>query len=349
VQVIIPAHNEESVVGDALPSVLCQDYPGDCAVVLVDERSTDATAVLARSLANAEENAAPLTVVDGEPLPPGWLGKVWGLEQGYREAKLAQPEYYLLTDADIVHEPLSLRRLVAESEDAALALNSRMARLRCESPAERLLIPAFVFFFNLLYPMRRVNDPGSPVAACAGGCVLVRAETLEAIGGLDCIRGEVIDDVNLARAVASKDPRLRLAISRHHVRSVRTYATLGPIWRMIRRTAFDELDYSWLKLAGTIAGLLVLFALPLASVLVSAGLGGAKAAGSTETQAWSLVAMGLAGLTALVLMRVAYGPAVALFELRRRSAWTLSLAGTLYGLVTLDSAWQHLRRRGPSW
>ncbi|MGI9657386.1 MAG: glycosyltransferase, partial [Gaiellaceae bacterium] len=175
VRVIIPARDEESIVGQALPTVLAQDYPGDWAVLLVDERSTDSTATLARALASANTNRAPLSVLSGEALPPGWVGKVWGLEQGFREARVTRPDYYLFTDADILHEPTSIRRLTAESEQAQLALNSRMARLRCDSVAERLLIPAFVFFFNLLYPMRRVNDPGSPVAACAGGCVLVRA------------------------------------------------------------------------------------------------------------------------------------------------------------------------------
>ena len=169
--------------------------------------------------------------------------------------------------------------LVAESDADELALNSRMARLHCESLAERLLIPAFVFFFNLLYPMGRVNDPRSGVAACAGGCVLVRAAALRTIGGFESIRGEVIDDVNLARAIGRADPRLRLAVSRSDVLSIRAYPATGAIWRMVRRTAFDELGYSWLRLAATTAGMCILFLAPLATVLVSAALGACLEAG----------------------------------------------------------------------
>ena len=349
VTVIIPAHDEEEVIAAALPTVLSQDYPGDWSVVLVDERSTDATAALALAPLDTHAHGSRLTVVRGEPLPAGWVGKVWGLEQAYRATGNPRPDYYLLTDADISHEPASLTTLVAESETANLAMNSRMARLNCDSPAERLLIPAFVLFFNILYPMPRVNESRSTVAACAGGCVLVRAASLEAIGGFQRIRGELIDDINLARAVRETTPRLRLSISRNGVCSLREYSSIGPVWRMIRRTAFTELRHSWLRLAGTVVGILILFSLPMLTILLSVALGAATAAGVSSAAAWHLAAMAGASLLALVLMRIAYGPAVALYGLRSSWAWTLGLAGTLYGAMSADSARQHARGRGHLW
>ncbi len=349
VRVIIPARNEASVLREALPTVMAQDYPGDWGVVFVDERSTDATAAVAAHVSTESSAASHFQLVSGEAVPAGWVGKVWGLEQGHRVARPAAPDYYLLTDADIAHAAESLRKLVAEAEGLGLALNSRMARLRCESWAERLLIPAFVFFFNLLYPMRRVNDPASGVAACAGGCVLLRASALDTIGGFERIRGELIDDVNLARAVKLEGGRIRLAVSRADVRSLRRYATVGPIWRMVRRTAFDELGYSWLRLAGTVAGMLLLFALAPLLVLAAAALGGATAAGALSVAPWQLASIGVVGAVALMLMRAAYRPATTLFELGSAWAWTLSAAGTIYGLITLDSAWQHLRGRRRAW
>lgn len=349
VRVIIPAHNEETVLADALGTVLGQDYPGDWGVVLVDERSDDGTGALARRTAREHRAGRRLEVVAGSTLPGEWAGKVWGLEQGFRVARPAGPVYYLLTDADIAHDPGSLRRLVAESEAAGHVLNSRMARLHCATWAEKLMLPAFVFFFNLLYPMRRVNDPSDRMAAAAGGCVLLRASALDALGGFGSIRGEVIDDVNLARAVSTVSPRLRLAISRSEVRSLRRYASLGPIWRMVRRTAFDELGYSWTRLAATVIGMVVLFPLPIASLGLASGIGGATAAGAVDVSAWKPAAVGALALGAMLAMHRAYRPATALFDLRPVWTWTLGLAGLLYGLVTLDSARRHALGRSRSW
>ncbi|HZE97050.1 MAG TPA: glycosyltransferase, partial [Planctomycetota bacterium] len=236
VRVVVPARNEAASLPLTLPALAAQDYPGDWRIVLVDDRSTDGTADAARSLGGARTS-----MISGAPLPGGWAGKVWAMRQG---AGGADEDYLLLTDADILHAPGSLRRLVAESVAGGLGLNSRMARLHCESRAERLLIPAFVWFFNLLYPMRRVNDDRDRVAAAAGGCVLLKREALEKAGGFDSIRGEIIDDVALARRVKGAGAASRLSLSRADVRSLREYPTLGPIWRMVRRTAFTELRRS---------------------------------------------------------------------------------------------------------
>jgi hopene-associated glycosyltransferase HpnB len=306
VAVVVPARNEADVLPLTLPALRSQDYPGEHRVVVVDDRSTDATRELA-------------TVV-GEELPDGWVGKVWALEQGRAAAGAA--DYYLLTDADIRHAPHSLRRLVAESLDQGLGLNSRMARLHCDSSAERLLVPPFLYFFNLLYPMRLVNRR----PAAAGGCLLVRRDALELAGGFAAIRDRVIDDVSLAR-VLRPHGRLRLAISRTDVVSLRRHDFAG-IWRMVRRTAFTQLRGSWLLLALTVALLALLFAVPAVVTVVAAA-----------RVDWP--ALGLAA-AAWVLMTVLYLPTVRLFRLSPAWALTLPPAAVLYGAMTVDSA---LRRR----
>ncbi len=312
VAVLVPARDEEDYLPRTLPALLAQDYPRAFRVLVVDDRSTDGTAAAAR--------AAGAEVVAGSELPPGWVGKVWALEQGLAAA--GAPEYLLLTDADILHAPGSLRRLVAESEASRLALNSRMALLRAESGWERLLVPPFLLFFNLLFPMRLANDPRRRLAAAAGGCVLLRRDALRAAGGFEAIRGAVIDDVALARAVKRAGGATRLAVSRGETRSLRAYDSLGPLWRMVARTAFTQLRRSWLLLAGTLVALAVCFPLPVLLL----------AAAAYEPPAAALGA--LAWLCSSIVAR----PAVRHFGLGGAWSWTLPLAGTLYGAITLDSA-----------
>jgi hopene-associated glycosyltransferase HpnB len=330
VRVLVPARHEAALLPLTLPALAAQDYPGEWHVVVVDDRSTDRTAAVARALATSR-----ISVVDGAPLPEGWAGKVWALEQALGAAGPA--EYLLLTDADVQHAPGSLRRLVAESEASRLALDSRMARLACESWPERLLIPPFVFFFNLLYPMRLVNDPSRREAAAAGGCVLVRREALERAGGFEAICGEVIDDVNLARRVQAAGGRLRLSVSRSDVVSLRRYESIGAVWRMVRRTAFDELRYSWLRLLGTVVGLGVLFLVPPGLLVVAAAWSGADAG-------WRVALAGL-GTAAWIALAAAFLPAVRYFRLSPAWALTLPLGGILYGGMTVDSALRHARGR----
>jgi len=318
VAVLVPARNEAETLPRTLPALLAQDYPGARRVIVIDDRSTDATADVARSL-GAE-------VVRGRDLPEGWAGKVWALQQGV--AASTEP-MVLLTDADILHAPGSLRRLVAESEAGGLALNSRMAKLRCESSAERLLIPPFVWFFGLLYPMRKVNRAESPVAAAAGGCVLVRRDALEKAGGFESIRGEIIDDVNLARRVKGAGGSIRLSLSRDDVRSLREYGTLGPLWRMVRRTAFTELRRSWLRLAGSLVVMTLMFVVP--PLLLAAG-----AALAILDPVYAPLAV--YGAVTWLLMASVHRPAVRHFGLLDARAFALPLAGVLYALMTVDSA-----------
>ncbi len=321
VDILVPARNESALLPRSLPALLAQDYPGRRRVLVVDDRSSDGTA----------SAASAATLIRGAALPEGWAGKVWALHQG---AAASTATYLLLTDADILHAPGSLRRLVAESEAQGLALNSRMARLRCESPAERLLIPAFVWFFGLLYPMRRVNRPGR-CAAAAGGCVLLRRDALDRAGGFDAIRNELIDDVNLARRVKASGGTLRLSLSRADVVSLREYPAPGSVWRMVRRTAFTELKHSWLRLAGVLLAMTLMFAAP--PLLLAAGL----ALAALEPRALFVAA---AGLASWALLAALYRPAVRFFGLSGARAASLPLVGVLYGLMTIDSALRGGRR-----
>jgi hopene-associated glycosyltransferase HpnB len=297
--ILVPARNEAPLLPQTVPPLISQDYPGRFRVVVVDDRSDDGTGDLARRL-GAE-------AVTGAPLPEGWAGKVWALEQGLREA--GDAAYLLLTDADIRHAPHSLRRLVAESEADGLVLNSRMARLRCESPAERLLIPAFAFFFACLYPMRWVASGRRPAAA--GGCVLLRRDALESF---EPIAGAVIDDVALARLVGGP---ARLAWSGTEVVSARAHGLAG-VWRMVRRTAFAQLRYSWPTVGLTIAGLALLFVVPPVLAATGSPLGGG---------AW-------------LAMTAAYLPTIQAYRQPWPLAATLPLAGVLYAGMTLDSAFR---------
>jgi hopene-associated glycosyltransferase HpnB len=325
--VLAPAHDEAAVLPQTLPALLGQDYPGDWRVVLVDDRSHDGTGEIARAHASAR-----LTVVDGRPLPEGWAGKVWALEQGLAFA--GEATYVLLTDADIAHAPTSLRSLVAESEALGLALNSRMARLHVGGLVERLLVPPFVFFFALLYPMRWVNQ-GGRLAAAAGGCVLVRADALAAAGMFGAIRGAVIDDVSLASAVKRRGLPIRLATSNGSVRSMRRYRTLGGFWRTVRRTAFTQLRHSVALLALTVILLLVLFAAPPVLFVIGAATG-----------AWLPAVLGLA---AWLVASGTYLATVRLYGLNPGWALSLPAAGLLYGAMTVDSALRHVRGERGVW
>jgi hopene-associated glycosyltransferase HpnB len=323
VAVLVPARHEAEMLPHTLPALAAQDYPGEWRIVVVDDRSSDGTAEAARRCGGSR-----VQVLEGVEPPDGWAGKTWALAQAARERR---EDYLWLSDADILHAPDSLRRLVAESEAGGLALNSRMARLRCASPAERLLIPAFVWFFTLLYPLRRVNDPTSRRAAAAGGCVLLRRELLDRAGGFEAIRDRIIDDVALARRVRDVGGVLRLALSRGRVSSLRQYGSISSVWTMVRRTAFTQLGRSWAALAGTLMGLALLFMVPplLAPCLAVPGLRGA---GAAALAAWAI----MAGL---------HAPAPRFFGLSGCRAWLLPWIGILYAGITLDSAFRGPRSR----
>jgi hopene-associated glycosyltransferase HpnB len=340
VAVLVPARNEAEMLPRTLPALLAQDYPGAWRAVVVDDRSRDGTAAVAQRIGGGDPR---LDVVGGGDLPPGWAGKVWALEQGRRRALAHRPApaLLLLSDADVRHESGALRALVAEAEARRLDLVSRMARLRCASRAERLLVPAFVLFFFLLYPMRWANRPGGRVAAAAGGCVLVRADALERAGGFAAIRGALIDDLALARAVACAGGATRLALSRGAVASLRPYGDVASVWRMVRRSAFTQLRRSWTLLGAVIVVMALMFLVPPACV--AAGIAGA----ATGADGWPLP-LG-AGAAAWAVMAAIALPAARAFG--RPPSWGLALplAGALFAAMTVDSALRGPDQRAPYW
>ncbi|MEI6235938.1 MAG: glycosyltransferase [Planctomycetota bacterium] len=344
VAIIVPARNEAESLPNTLPALLRQDYPGEYSVYVIDDRSSDGTAELAREIAKRESAEMRLTVIQGSPLPEGWMGKVWALTQGTKVAAETGAEFFLLTDADILHAPGSLRRLVSENITMKLGMNSRMARLRCESLAERLLIPAFVYFFTILYPMRHANNPRDPLASAAGGCVLLSREAWVRLGeSFEPIKSEIIDDVNLARQVKGRGLPIRLSLSRTEVVSLREYPQLADIWKMVRRTAFTELKYSWLRVVGAMAGLALMFVMPIVAIL--AGTLGFVLGAPPILAGWAIAK----GCIALAIMGHVYAPAMRFFKLPVLFAFSLPIAGILYGLMTFDSALRHARGLGVQW
>lgn len=333
VAVVVPARDEAEMLPISLPSLLAQDYPGRAEIFLVDDSSTDGTGALARELAD-RFGGLPLTVVSPPEPEPGWTGKLWALRHGIELAREERPDYLLLTDADIAHEPDSLRELVAAARTNGLDLVSQMARLRVATAWERLIVPAFVYFFAQLYPFRRVNKPGARTAAAAGGCVLLRTETAERARIPDSIRQAVIDDVSMARAVRGAGGRIWLGLA-ERVDSVRPYPALSDLWRMVARSAYAQLLHSPLLLAGTVAGLAVVYLAPPAGVY--AGLsGGDTPAGLLGGAAWAVMA----------------GTYVPVLRYYRQSLWLaplLPFTALLYLLMTVDSAVRHYRGRGAAW
>jgi hopene-associated glycosyltransferase HpnB len=340
VAAVVPARNEAAVLPATLPTLLAQEYPGAFEVVLVDDESSDQTADVAATTARAVSGAR-LRVVPGRRPPPGWAGKVWAMDQGV--GAVGDAAYVLFTDADIAYQPGTLAALVRAAEADDRALVSQMALLRADSRWERLLVPAFVYFFAQLYPFGRVNRPGGRTAAAAGGCMLVRRGALEAAGGLERIRGARIDDVALGRLLkrAAAPARCWLGLSTD-VMSVRPYPDLSELWDMITRSAYTQLRYSPAVLAATVVGLLWLYALPPA-----AALGGLAwlAAGGGATAAW-LAGAGLAGWA---VMTVSYLPMLRMYRLSPARAPSLPVIAMLYAAMTADSARRYYAGRGGQW
>ncbi|MFF3354048.1 glycosyltransferase [Streptomyces sp. NPDC002917] len=335
VAIVVPARDEADMLPVSLPSLLAQDYPGAAEVILVDDCSKDGTGDLARAL-SVRYGGLPVTVVSpGEP-EPGWTGKLWAVRHGISLARAREPapEYLLLTDADIAHEPDSLRELVAAARSGGFDLVSQMARLRVASAWERLVVPAFVYFFAQLYPFRWVNRATARTAAAAGGCVLLRTAAAERARVPESIRQAVIDDVSLARAVQRSGGRIWLGLA-ERVDSVRPYPRLADLWRMVSRSAYAQLRHNPLLLIGTVLGLALVYLAP--PVTLAAGL-----LGGDPPAAW-------AGGAAWVLMAGTYMPMLSFY---RQSLWLapmLPFTAVLYLLMTVDSALQHYRGRGAAW
>ena len=322
---VIPARNEAAVVGRAIASLLAQDYAGDFRIVLVDDHSSDGTADAARMAAGAQSDR--IAIVAARPLPAGWTGKLWALSEGVRQIAVP-PALYLFTDADIAHHPSNLSELVARLEGERRDLVSLMVKLRCESLAERFLIPPFVFFFAMLYPFAWSNDSRRATAAAAGGCILLRRSAYERIGGWESLKGELIDDCALARKV-KRGGAIWLGLTQRTI-SLRAYPRIADIWNMVARTAYTQLVYSPLLLGGTVLGMTATYFLPL--VLLLSG-GGAAVIGALS---WAA-------------MVVAYAPMLRFYGLSLAWAPLLPAAASVYLAATVASAWRHWRGRGGEW
>ncbi len=337
VTAIIPARNEAAVIATALTSILEQDYPGELSVVLVDDHSEDGTVEAARQAAADSSRPERFNLVRAAALPEGWAGKLWALDQGLRQSD-PDSRYLWFSDADIAQPPQALRRLVAKADSEGRDLVSLMVALRCEGLWERLLIPPFIYFFQKLYPFAWVNDPKKVTAAAAGGCILLRREALERLGGLVVLRDALIDDCSLAakvkqvRGARSRGLWLGLAET---ARSIRPYAGLGAIWDMVARSAYTQLRHNPLLLLGTLVGM---FATYLAPPLLVLGLPwhGQIPAALIAALAWLAMT-----LTVLPVLRL-YGQGLWLAPL-------LPLAALLYSVMTFDSALRHWRGRGGAW
>jgi hopene-associated glycosyltransferase HpnB len=331
VTAVIPARDEAETIGTTIRSLLEQSYPGAFSIVLVDDESRDGTAGAARAAAVAAGSSDRLIVLAGRPLPARWTGKLWAVHQGIAQATSAgpAPDYLLLTDADITYGPGALAPLVARAEAGGNVLTSLMVKLRCESVAERIFVPAFVYFFQMLYPFGWVNRRNHPVGAAAGGCMLVRPQALQAAGGIAAIRGALIDDCALGAALKKQGP-VWLGLT-ERVTSARPYEHLVDIRRMVARSAYAQLDYSPLMLAGCILGMALTYL--AAPVLAVAGNGLAQALGAAT----------------FALMIISYQPILRFY--RRSPLWGLALPAIAlaYMAFTLDSAYQHVRGRGGLW
>ena len=328
---IVPARNEAATIAQALASLLKQNYAGEFSVVLVDDHSEDATTQIARQAAREINAESRTTIRAAAPLPAEWAGKLWALNEGVSHASSA-PTYYWFTDADIVHAPDTLRRLVARAERNHLDLASLMVLLQAKTLPERALIPAFLFFFLKLYPPRWIADPKARTAGAAGGCILLRREALQRMGGLAAIRHEVIDDCALARAVKRSDGRLWMGLTRASI-SLRAYTTFAETRDMIARTGFTQLRYSPLLLLGTLAAMFLTYLAPAAILFAFAHQPAAQILGACT---W-------------LLMSRLYLPTIRFYRLSPAWAVTLPLTALFYSYATFLSAVRYHLGRGAQW
>ncbi|MBE9060706.1 glycosyltransferase [cf. Phormidesmis sp. LEGE 11477] len=335
VAVVIPARNEADLIERVVRSHLSQSYPGKLSILLIDDKSTDKTAQIATQTAASLNKTEILTVLLGTALPTGWTGKLWALEQGFRDLQrqASPPEYVLFTDADIEHPSENLQQLVAKAETKKLDLVSLMVQLRTQSFWEQLLIPAFIFFFQLLYPFPWVNNPNKKTAAAAGGCVLLRFEALSRINGLQTIRKALIDDCALGAAVKAGGP-IWLGLS-NEVKSLRPYPSFRSLWQMVARSAYTQLNYSPLLLAGTVIGMALVYWTPPLGFLIGMVIG-----------EWAIALLGLLGW---LMMALAYWPTLRLYKSPYWMAFALPIIALLYTLMTIDSARQYWIGGGSEW
>jgi len=330
VAAVVPARNEAGTIARTVSSLAGQDYPGEFSIVVVDDHSEDGTAALARKAAAESGAAERIAIHSAADLPPGWTGKLWALNEGAQAASEGKPDFFWFTDGDVVHAPDTLKRLVSRAEKASFDLVSLLVVLHVKTFPERLLIPPLLYFFLMLYPPRWIADPNAGTAGAAGGCILLRRNVIAPIGGFASIRGEVIDDCALARAVKSRSGRIWMGLTRTSV-SLRSYGSFAEIRDMIARTAFTQLRYSLVLLIVALAGLFATFL--LAWVLFFAYPG----------EAWLLVD------SAIALMAASFLVTVRFYNLPTAWALTLPVAAIFYSYATCVSAVRYWLGHGGQW
>jgi hopene-associated glycosyltransferase HpnB len=327
---IVPARNEAPTISQAVSSLAKQNYPGEFSIIVVDDQSEDGTAALAQQAANESGASQRVKIHVASPLAPGWTGKLWALNEGMQSAVNYSAEFFWFTDADIEHAPDTLQRLVSRAEKESLDLASLMVLLRAKTLPERLLIPPFLYFFLMLYPPRWIADPNASTAGAAGGCILLRRNVLAPIGGMASIRGEVIDDCALARAVKGRGGKIWMGLTRASV-SLRSYGTFAEIRDLIARTAFTQLHYSFLLLIVALIGLFATYLLPWIAFF------------TLDDPGWLLAS------TAISIMTATYGATVRFYGLPWLWALTLPFAAVFYGYATFLSALRYWLGRGAQW
>jgi hopene-associated glycosyltransferase HpnB len=327
---IVPARNEADTIARTVESLAQQHYPGEFHIIVVDDHSVDGTAALAIGAAEKTKVSDRVTILPAARLQSGWTGKIWAMQQGVDRANTMSPEYLWFTDADIVHAPDTLKRLVSRAEARKLDLTSLMVLLQANSFPERLLIPPFLYFFLMLYPPRWIADPESRTAGAAGGCVLLRRTALERFGGFASMRAEVIDDCALARSVKRSGGTLWMGLTRKSV-SLRSYRTFAEIRDLIARTAFTQLRYSLLLLLGTLLGMFFTYIVPLVFTF------------HTQPLVWRM------SLAAWALMTISYLPTVRYYRLSPLWAPFLPVAAAFYSYATWLSAVRYWLGRGGQW
>lgn len=327
---IVPARNEANTIGEVVTSLVNQDYPGPFSIVIVDDHSEDATSAIASRVAEEQAAQGRVQIVAASTLPDGWTGKLWALNSGVISSQQDPPAFFWFTDADITHAPDTLRRLVTRAECDRLDLASLMVLLQAKTLPERALIPAFLYFFLMLYPPQWIADEELATAGAAGGCILLRREALERIGGFSSIRGAVIDDCALAKAIKRTNGRIWMGLTRKSV-SLRAYRTFAEIRDLIARTAFTQLRYSALFLLGTLAGMFLTYIAPV--ILIFAHDSTAR----------------LLGATAWFLMAASFLPTVRFYRLSFVWVPLLPLAAAFYSYATCLSALRYWLGKGGLW
>lgn len=333
---LTPARNEAALISESVSSVLSQSYNGSFQSVLIDDSSHDDTSDIARKAAEDLEKSDSLTIIQAPELVKGWSGKLWALQTGldHINGYESLPNYYWLSDADIYHDPQTLARLVQQAEEKDASLVSLMVTLNCKGLWEKLIIPAFIYYFQMLYPFQAVNRPKSAHAGAAGGCVLIKREALDAIGGFHAIKDKLIDDCELGKAVKNKGYNIWLGHGIDSI-SLRGSSGLSDLWKMVTRTAFVQLNYSYIYLFCAILGMFIMYGVPVIACLYGA-----------LTSQWILAGLGAA---AWGLMALTYSPTLKAYKRRKIEALLMPMTAHLFMAMTLQAAWLHFRGSHSGW